>query len=37
MRVRFTAVVADKIVSGGNEQVTNFHRTHVTIEASQFT
>jgi hypothetical protein len=30
-------VVADKIVSRGNEQVTNFHRSHATIEAFQFT
>jgi hypothetical protein len=30
-------VMADKIVSGGNEEITNFHRTHATIEAPQFT
>jgi hypothetical protein len=29
--------MADKIVSAGNEQVTNFHRSHATIEARQFT
>ena len=34
MRVRFAPVMANKIVSPGNEQVTNFHRTHATIEAS---
>ena len=37
MRVRFAPVMANKIVSRGNEQVTNFHRTHATIEPSQFT
>lgn len=37
MRVRFAPVMANKIVSPGNEQVTNFHRSHATIEASQFT
>jgi hypothetical protein len=37
MRVGFAAVMANKIVSCGNEQVTNFHRSHATIEASQFT
>jgi hypothetical protein len=37
MRVRFAAVMANKIVSGGNEQMTNFHRNHATIEAPQFT
>ena len=37
MRVRFPPVMANKIVSRGNEQVTNFHRTHATIEAPQFT
>ena len=37
MRVRFAPMMANKIVSRGNEQVTNFHRTHVTIEAPQFT
>ena len=37
MRIRFAAVMANKIVSRGNEQVTNFHRTHATIEAHQFT
>jgi hypothetical protein len=29
--------MANKIVSRGNEQVTNFHRIHATIEAPQFT
>jgi hypothetical protein len=29
-------VMANKIVSPGNEQVTNFHRTHATIEEPQF-
>jgi hypothetical protein len=29
--------MANKIVSRGNEQVTNFHRSHATIETSQFT
>jgi hypothetical protein len=37
MRVRFAPMMANKIVSPGNEQVTNFHRTHATIGASQFT
>ena len=37
MRVRFAPVMANKIVSRGNEQVTNFHRSHATIEAPQFT
>ena len=33
MRARFAPVMANKIVSRGNEQVTNFHRTHASIEA----
>src|SRR6266700_7505038 len=37
MRVRFAPMMANKIVSRGNEQVTNFHRTHATIEAPQVT
>ena len=37
MRVRFAAMMANKIVSRGNEQVANFHRIHATIEAAQFT
>ncbi len=37
MGVRFAPMMANKIVSRGNEQVTNFHRTHATIEAPQFT
>ena len=37
VRVRFAAVMPNKIVSGGNEQMTNFHRNHATIEAAQFT
>ena len=37
MRVWFAPMMANKIVSRGNEQVTNFHRTHATIEAPQFT
>jgi hypothetical protein len=37
MRVRFAPVMANKIVSPRNEQVTNFHRSHATIEAPQFT
>jgi len=37
MRVRFAAVMANKIVARGNEQVTNFHRTHATIEAVTLT
>jgi hypothetical protein len=37
MRVRFAPMMANKIVSPRNEQVTNFHRSHVTIEAPQFT
>ena len=37
IRVGFAAVMANKIVSRGNEQMTNFHRSHATIEASQFT
>ena len=37
MRIRFAAMMANKIVSRGNEQVTNFHRSHATIEAAQFT
>ena len=37
MRVRFASMMANKIVSRGNEQVTNFHRSHATIEAPQFT
>jgi hypothetical protein len=37
MRVRFASVMANKIVSPRNEQVTNFHRSHATIEAFQFT
>jgi len=37
MRVRFASMMANKIVSRGNEQVTNFHRAHATIEAPQFT
>ena len=37
MRIRFAAMMANKIVSCGNEQMTNFHRNHATIEAAQFT
>ena len=37
MRVRFAPMMVNKIVSRGNEQVTNFHRAHATIEAPQFT
>ena len=37
VRVRFAAVMANKIVSCGNEQVTNFHRSHATIETPRFT
>jgi hypothetical protein len=37
MLVRFAPVMANEIVSRRNEQVTNFHRTHATIEAPQFT
>ncbi len=37
MRVRFPAVMANKIVSCGNEQVTNFHRSHATMEAPRLT
>lgn len=37
MRVRFAPMMANKIVSRGNEQMANFHRTHATIEAPQFT
>jgi len=37
MRVRFAAVMANKIMSPGNEQVTNFHRSHATIGTPQFT
>jgi hypothetical protein len=37
MRVRFAPMMANKIVSPGNEQVTNFHRSHATIEEPQFT
>lgn len=32
MRIRFATVMANKIVSRGDEQVTNFHRIHATIE-----
>jgi hypothetical protein len=37
MRVGFAAMMANKIVPRGNEQMTNFHPKHATIEASQFT
>jgi hypothetical protein len=37
MGIRFAAVMANKIVPHGNEQVTNFHCGHATIEAPQFT
>jgi len=37
MRIRFAPVMANKIVSRGNEQVTNFHRGHATIETPQTT
>jgi hypothetical protein len=37
MRVRFASMMANKIVSRGNEQLTNFHRSHATIQTSQFT
>jgi len=37
MRARFAPVMTNKIVSRGNEQVTNFHRTHATIEAVTLT
>jgi hypothetical protein len=37
MRVRFAAVVANKIVSRGDEQITNFHHSHASIGAPQFT
>ena len=37
MRVRLAPMMANKIVPRGNEQMTNFHRNHATIEASQFT
>ena len=37
IRVGIATVMADKIVSPGNEQVTNFHRSHATIETFQFT
>ena len=37
MRIRWATVMANKVVSRGNEQMTNFHRSHATIEASQIT
>ena len=35
--VGFATVMANEIVSRGNEQVTNFHRSHVTIRTFEFT
>ena len=35
MRIRLPSMMTNKIVSRGNEQVTNLHRIHATIEAPQ--